>query len=198
MAQHEIWEPDIRSYNGINQDNFYGNSNFYVKADGVVTWIPPTMFKILCASDLRYWPYDTHNCELRLGSWVHDGNELDIHARKPNMKFEWYTENPEWEVKDLVAGREVSVYDCCPDEPYVTIRYNVTITRRASIYRHVIIAPAFVIITLTLITFWLPATYGEKIVLNGVTVVMIVLFLLYFSQKLNIMATHTPLIGRDQ
>lgn len=194
MAQHEIWEPDIRSYNALTNEHFQGIFNFYVKSDGTVTWIPSTVFKVLCDSDLRYWPYDSHKCELIIGSWVHSGDEIDIYARSPHTEFDLYTENPEWEITEFAAGRVVTTYACCP-EPYVTIRYNITIERRASIYRHVIIAPTTIIIVLILITFWLPATYGEKILLNGVTILLTVLFLLYFSQKLNIMATHTPLIG---
>lgn len=58
------------------------------------------------------------------------------------------------------------------------------------------ITPAFVVMLLTLITFWLPAQYGEKIILNGITILIVVLFLLYFAQKLNVMASHTPLIGK--
>lgn len=195
LAQHEIWEPDIRSYNALNIDSFSANFNFYVNSTGMVTWIPPAIFKVLCDSNLRYWPYDSHKCEIVLGSWVHDGDELNLYARQPHTELELYTENPEWEVSEFSVGRVVSTYACCP-EPYISVRYNISIARRASIYHHVIVAPSFVIMILALITFWLPATYGEKILLNGVTIVMIVLFLLYFSQKLNIMATYTPLIGR--
>lgn len=78
----------------------------------------------------------------------------------------------------------------------VNVQYNITIARRSSIYRTVILAPAFVIILLTLLTFWLPPQYGEKILLNGITAIIIVLFLLYFSQKINMMASHTPLVGK--
>lgn len=109
--------------------------------------------------------------------------------------LELFVDNPEWEVADFTVGRSVVHYECCP-EPYVDVKYNVTISRRSTIYRTVIFAPSFVIILLTLLTFWLPAQYGEKIMLNGITALMIVLFLLYFSQKLNVMASHTPLIGK--
>lgn len=96
----------------------------------------------------------------------------------------------------MISERRVSTYECCP-EPYVSVQYNITVERRSSIYRTVILAPAFVVILLTLLTFWLPAQYGEKIVLNAVTALIIVLFLLYFSQKISAMASHTPLVGKS-
>lgn len=52
-----------------------------------------------------------------------------------------------------------------------------------------------VIIILILINFWLPPQASEKIILNGCTSVIICLFLLYFTQKIPAMGTHTPLIG---
>lgn len=130
------------------------------------------------------------------GSWVYNGHEIDIAPKDVDSHHELFIENPEWEMSDLTVDRSVTQYDCCPD-PYVDVRYNITIYRRSSIYRTVIIAPAFVIILLTLLTFWLPAQYGEKILVNGITALIIVLFLLYFSQKLNAMASHTPLIGKE-
>jgi hypothetical protein len=53
-----------------------------------------------------------------------------------------------------------------------------------------------VIVLLTLATFWLPPTAGEKILLNGCTTAIICIFLLYFSQKLPAMAGHTPFVGQ--
>lgn len=115
-------------------------------------------------------------------------------AKQTEAHFELFIDNPEWNINEVTSGRSVVTYECCP-EPYVNVQYNVTIERRSSIYRTVILAPAFVIILLTLLTFLLPAQYGEKILLNGVTALIIVLFLLYFSQKINVMASHTPLVG---
>lgn len=194
LAQHEVWEPDIRNYNSITHENYYGNTNFLVEPNGNVIWVPPSTFKVFCDSNLRYWPYDSHRCNLHFGSWVHNGHEIDIEAKETDSHLELFVENPEWEVIDFTVGRSSILYACCP-EPYVDVRYNITITRRSSIYHTVIVAPAFVVMILTLTTFLIPANYGEKIIFNGLTALIVILFLLYFSQKLSVMATHTPLIG---
>lgn len=194
LAQHEIWQPDITLYNSINHNvDYYGNTNFLVDHNGSVIWVPPATLKTLCDANLRYWPFDSHTCTLQFGSWVHHANEIDIVPKKPNQFFELFIESPEWHINDVSHSRNVILYECCPD-PYVSVQYNITIERRSSIYHTVILAPAFVIILLTLLTFWLPAQYGEKILLNGVIALIIVLFLLYFSQKINAMASHTPLV----
>lgn len=153
------------------------------------------MFKVFCESNLRYWPYDTHNCYLILGSWVNNGQEIDLEPKEADTNFELFIENPEWDIVGFTVGRSVKMYECCV-EPYVDVRYNITLERRSSIYQNVIVAPSFVIILLTLTTFWLPTGHGEKIILNGVTALIVCIYLIYFSQKLNIMAAHTPLIGK--
>lgn len=69
------------------------------------------------------------------------------------------------------------------------------IERRSSMYQTVIFAPALVVMIFTMTSFWLPTKYGERILLNGITALIIVLYLLYFSQKINAMSLETPLIG---
>lgn len=174
--------------------DYYGTTHFVVEPNGNVMWVPPATLKTFCDSNLRYWPFDSHKCTLLFGSWVYNGHEIDVVPKETDPHLDMYIENPEWEVIDLKVDRSVTIYACCP-EPYVDVRYNITIARRSTVYRTVILAPAFVVILLTLLTFWLPAQYSEKILLNGITALIIVLFLLYFSQKLNVMASHTPLIG---
>lgn len=159
-------------------------------------WVPPATLKTLCDSNLRYWPFDTHQCTLVFGSWVHHAHEIDVMPKKNDAHDELFIDNPEWDLIEIASARNEETYKCCP-EPYVNVQYNITIARRSSIYRTVILAPAFVVILLTLLTFWLPAQYGEKVLLNGITAIIIVLFLLYFSQKISVMASHTPLVGRN-
>lgn len=146
LAQHEIWQPDITLYNSINHNvDYYGATNFLVEHTGHVIWVPPANFKALCDSNLRYWPFDAHTCTLQFGSWVHHGNEIDVIAKQTDAHFELFIESPEWIINEVTSGRSVVTYECCPD-PYVNVQYNITIERRSSIYRTVILAPAFVII----------------------------------------------------
>ena len=49
-----------------------------VYPDGSVQAIPPASFEALCPLDLRYWPYDTQSCTLKIGSWTQDGESLEM------------------------------------------------------------------------------------------------------------------------
>lgn len=198
MAPHEVWQPDISLYNsamGNNVDSF-GSTHLIVHNDGTILWVPPALLRSFCSLDLHYWPFDTHECRLVLGSWVLNGYQIDIQLSGDGFDLDdlLLTKN-EWQIVKIMAERNEKNYTCC-EEPYIDITYTVTLQRTSPMYRTVITVPAVVIIFLTLATFWLPPTHGEKIVLNGIIAVIIVLFLLYFARRLHVMAFHTPLIGK--
>lgn len=195
LANHEIWQPDVLLYNSASGSDIdhYGNTNTILYNTGQVLWVPPTTFQTFCAIDLRYWPFDTHHCTLILGSWTFDGNKVDLKISNENITREFLVENAQWEVTKLNAQRNVRYYSCC-DEPYVDVQINITVNRRSPTYKAVVIVPATGVILLTLATFWLPTHYGEKILLNGINLVIIVMFLIYFAQKLTAVAASTPLI----
>lgn len=46
--------------------------------DGKVLHVPSLDLHYSCVADLTYWPHDTHNCSLKIGSWVHSGSLIDI------------------------------------------------------------------------------------------------------------------------
>lgn len=117
---------------------------------------------------------------LKFGSWDYHAEEVNI-TTLTAAQYDLFIENPRWSIKEAVPIRSA-----------VTIM----IERRSSIYQVVILAPAFVVILLTLLTFWLPSKCGEKILLNSVTALIIVQFLLNFSQKIDAMASQTPLVGK--
>jgi nicotinic acetylcholine receptor, invertebrate len=105
-------------------------------------------------------------------------------------------ENQEWEVLKVDADRHVKYYDCCV-EPYVNINFNLTIKRRSPMFNSVVVTPASVLILMTLANFWLPPASGEKIILNGVNAIIIVIYLMYFAEQLPVMALNTPLVGES-
>lgn len=49
-----------------------------VYSSGEVLYVPPLDLHYSCVADLAYWPHDTHECTLTIGSWVHDANSIDL------------------------------------------------------------------------------------------------------------------------
>uniref|UniRef100_A0AAU6PBI1 Nicotinic acetylcholine receptor alpha3 n=1 Tax=Protohermes xanthodes TaxID=1452977 RepID=A0AAU6PBI1_9NEOP len=195
LADHEIWQPDIVMYNsatGASIDH-YGNTHCIAHEDGTVLWVPPSQFVVFCNLNLRYWPFDTQTCMLRLGSWTYDGTQLDLQIDDTETETQLLVENSEWQLKGITKSRNSMLYACC-EENYIDITYNITLSRYSPTYKAVVITPAFVVIMMTLLIFWFPPQAGEKILLAGCTAIVICLFLLYFTQKLPAFATNTPLV----
>ncbi|CAH0559910.1 unnamed protein product [Brassicogethes aeneus] len=198
LADHEIWQPDVFLYNSATAAtiNHYANTHCIVYENGEVLWVPPTQFTVLCQLNLRYWPFDTQECFLKFGSWTYNGDQIDLEIMQNQTvveKSELMIQNSEWNMVQASLKKSVIYYSCCK-EPYPDITITLNLERVSPSYRAIIVTPAFVIILLTLISFWLPPSAGEKIIINSCTAIIICIFLLYFSQKLPAMGTHTPLI----
>lgn len=200
VGVHEIWQPDILLYNSAAGGNldYLGNTNLVVHDTGKVLWVPPAHLQVFCDIDLHHWPYDTHECYLKFGSWTLSNAEIELSIdEKLVVDMDRLVKNSEWEVQTYSGERRLTLYQSV-DEAYVDVTINLTLSRRSPMYRTVVTVPAIVIILLTLGSFWLPADHGERILLNGINAVIIVMFLVYFAEKLNVMAMHTPLIGEHK
>lgn len=197
IADHEIWQPDLFLYNSATATaiNHYGNTHCIVNYGGSVLWVPPTQFTVLCEFNLRYWPFDTQHCALTFGSWTYNGYQIDLqfYNNRSDADKSLLFNSTEWQIRDTHAERNLKYYPCC-EEPYPDISVHLTLERVSPSYKAIIIAPAFVIIAMTLAGFWLPPQAGEKIILNGITALIITLYLLHFNQKIPASSTHTPLI----
>lgn len=189
VANHEIWQPDIVLSNSATANvDYYGNTHCLVYPNGVVLWVPPTEFQVFCDLDLRLWPFDTQSCYLNLRSWTYDADTLQIQVDVSEADMDDFIEtSSEWEVEGTqMSTKSFNV------KPVVTCK--LTLRRRSPAYSAIVVTPATVIVLLTLASFWLPPTAGEKILINGCTAVIICMFLLYFAQKLPAMAGYTPLV----
>ncbi|KAK9730025.1 Neurotransmitter-gated ion-channel ligand binding domain [Popillia japonica] len=196
MAEHEIWQPDLFLLNsGVSTAISHYNSYCRVSNNGEIIWVPPTQFTVLCDLNLKYWPFDTQQCYLQFISWTHHGNEIDlqIYNNETSPEIDEIIKSTEWIIGETSIKHETKIYDCCK-EPYPSITITVNLIRRSPSYKALIITPAFVIIGLILSSFWLPPQAGEKIILNGCTAIIITIFLLYFTQKIPAMGSHTPLV----
>ncbi|XP_017772159.1 PREDICTED: neuronal acetylcholine receptor subunit alpha-2-like [Nicrophorus vespilloides] len=197
LADHEIWQPDLFVYNGAPSTaiNHYGNAHALVYSNGHILLVPPVQIVVLCEMNLRYWPFDTQTCNLIFGSWTYNGLQVDLelYENKTVLDNEMLINNSEWKLLRSELQRNVKKYECCT-ELYPDVTVTLELARISPSYQAIIITPAFAIIFLILMSFWLPPNAGEKIILQSCTAIIITMFLLYFTQKLPAMGTHTPLV----
>ncbi|XP_061535501.1 neuronal acetylcholine receptor subunit alpha-7-like isoform X2 [Phycodurus eques] len=159
-----IWVPDILLYNSADErfDATF-HTNVLVNATGSCQYIPPGILKSTCYIDVRWFPFDVQKCDLKFGSWTHNGWLLDLQMMDVDISS--YIPNGEWDLVGVPAKRNELYYDCCK-EPYPDVTFTVTMRRRTLYYGLNLLIPCVLISGLALLVFLLPADSGEKISLE--------------------------------
>ena len=64
---------------------------------GEVHWVPPAIYKSSCRIDVKYFPFDTQECEMRFASWTYNAREVTFshyseeHNKKNELIDKWIT-----------------------------------------------------------------------------------------------------------
>uniref|UniRef100_A0A8C4WW18 Uncharacterized protein n=1 Tax=Eptatretus burgeri TaxID=7764 RepID=A0A8C4WW18_EPTBU len=193
FQSQQIWTPDILLYNSAD-DRFDAtfHTNVLVNSSGDCQYAPPGMLKSTCYINVRWFPFDVQSCDLKFGSWSHDGWLIDL--QKMDADTSGYISNGEWDLIEIPGKRNVLRYDCCK-EPYPDVTYTVTIRRRTLYYALNLLVPCALISTLSLLVFLLPADSGEKISLGITVLLSLTVFMLLVAEIMPATSDSVPLIG---
>lgn len=77
-----------------------------------------------------------------------------------------YIRSTEWELLENYAERNVKLYECCKDVPYIDLKFHVTIRRKVAFYTFILIMPCALLTCLTLVIFWVPPEAPAKLSLG--------------------------------
>lgn len=72
------------------------HTNVLVNASGNCQYIPPGILKSTCYIDVRWFPFDVQKCDLKFGSWTHNGWLLDLQML--DVDTSTYIPNGEWDL----------------------------------------------------------------------------------------------------
>ena len=59
-----------------------------VHSTGEMEQIPPGIFKSTCKIDITWFPFDDQTCDLKFGTWTHDG------FKGSNLLIDWIMNYP--------------------------------------------------------------------------------------------------------
>ncbi|KAM3849498.1 CHRNA7-FAM7A fusion protein-like [Diretmus argenteus] len=169
------------------------HTNVLVNSSGYCQYIPPGILKSTCYIDVRWFPFDVQKCDLKFGSWTHNGWLLDLQML--DVDTSTYIPNGEWDLVGVPAKRNELYYDCCK-EPYPDVTFTVTMRRRTLYYGLNLLIPCVLISGLALLVFLLPADSGEKISLGITVLLSLTVFMLLVAEIMPATSDSVPLIAQ--
>ncbi|XP_051559926.1 neuronal acetylcholine receptor subunit alpha-7-like [Myxocyprinus asiaticus] len=194
FPSNQIWTPDILLYNSADErfDATF-HTNVLVNASGSCQYIPPGILKSTCYIDVRWFPFDIQKCDLKFGSWTHNGWLLDLQMQAVDISA--YIPNGEWDLVGVPGKRNELYYECCK-EPYPDVTFTVTMRRRTLYYGLNLLIPCVLISGLALLVFLLPADSGEKISLGITVLLSLTVFMLLVAEIMPATSDSVPLIAQ--
>ncbi|VDK33128.1 unnamed protein product [Taenia asiatica] len=171
-------------------------SDLLVSYTGTVEWQPLAIYKSACFVHIKYFPFDQQNCRFKFGPWTYDAARTNItfYNNSDGWFLNDYEESPEWELLATKAVFTGFKYQCCA-EIYPDITFQLVIKRQPAFYNYVIILPCFLLSSLTLVLFCLPAETPAKMQLGMTMFQAFNFLLLILTQSIPSGASSFPLIG---
>ncbi|XP_010778344.1 neuronal acetylcholine receptor subunit alpha-7-like, partial [Notothenia coriiceps] len=104
FPSNQVWVPDILLYNSADErfDATF-HTNVLVNYSGSCQYIPPGILKSTCYIDVRWFPFDVQKCDLKFGSWTHNGWLLDLQMIEADISS--YIPNGEWDLVGMKKNR---------------------------------------------------------------------------------------------
>lgn len=162
LDPNQIWTPDVVPYNMDAQflDNWMKKTRVVVDNNGEIMYVTPATILVTCKRDIIYSPTDL-SCNVKLGSWVYSGLELNLTIQSSEVDLSSYVTNSMWGLKSAQMKRNSVVYACCP-EPYLDVTMRLKLSARGAI-KQISRMPSIVANVLMLAAFLLPVTSANRL-----------------------------------
>ncbi|KAL4239615.1 hypothetical protein ACF0H5_000423 [Mactra antiquata] len=198
VPPESVWIPDIVLYNFADSRLTEQRPALVnVFSDGMILWMPQAILRSTCAFKSRYFPFDQTECNLKFGSWTHDGTKMNLtfFGERQQFMVNDFIEGNEWKLIGNRGERNVKYYECCADTPYLDLKFFVHLKRRTAFYSFILLLPCALLSCLTLIIFWVPPESPAKLQLGMNIFVAFFVLLLLLSESTPKAAESIPLIG---
>ncbi|XP_062551144.1 neuronal acetylcholine receptor subunit alpha-4-like [Armigeres subalbatus] len=177
----DIWLPDMMPYSAYYSNNLDASCTSpkcSILPDGLVRCIPACDYHSLCETDFSNWPFDRMNCTIRFGMWAEYSKEVDFTADGISFISNQTNSHNEWLiVMTNVSKHESITADDNDTSTYPSVVYNFVLERHSGVHCAIILTPAFVMVSLNLISLWVNCCAIERLVILSVSVFIHFLFI---------------------
>lgn len=198
IPAEQVWKPDTFIYN--NADNgstgFIHGTYIQIRHTGEVKWPVPVRLRSSCVVKITYFPFDYQFCMVRFGSWIYSHKLVDYKVRHDvvSVDLSTYIKNSEWDLLSMKLEKSIANRSRgLGAHPHITaVLY---LKRNTFYYLFNIIVPCVMLSLLTLMTFWLSPTSGEKVTLGLSVFLAFSMFMLLIAEEVPASSDAVPLIG---
>jgi hypothetical protein len=183
----EIWVPDLISNNNVNnfineskESYLVGHSNnifelnernkyfVMVSPNGECRWVFPMKLMSVCQLNHDYFPFDTQECYIDFRSSAYYSDQLRMTKYENGVHLNLINE-AEFDLIQATAQNFEFIIESpsvlSPNETSISksfVRVNLVLKRKLVLYMNKIILPYFVFYIVTIFTYLIPITSGEK------------------------------------
>ncbi|CAB3397123.1 unnamed protein product [Caenorhabditis bovis] len=188
-----LWTPDVLLYNSVDSefDSSY-KVNLVNYHNGIITWMPPGIFKVSCKLDIYWFPFDEQICYFKFGSWTYTRDKIQL--EKGDFDFSEFIPNGEWIIINHATNITVKQYECCPEQ-YEDITFTLYLRRRTLYYAFNLISPVLLTMILVILGFTVSPETCEKVGLQISVSLAICIFLTIMSELTPQTSEAVPLLG---
>ncbi|XP_075257854.1 neuronal acetylcholine receptor subunit beta-4-like isoform X2 [Convolutriloba macropyga] len=175
----QAWNPDIVLLNNVDgKFEVSYECNLLLYSNGMIQWMPPSIYHSSCLMDVLYFPYDTQKCPMKFVSVTYDESQLDITCHDVIFDPFAFSPSAEWKVLS-------SPCKCTRSPMPGTDLFHIAMVcefqlRRLSLYYTInFVSPIVILTFLAILGFYLPSETNEKIplctsILLSVTMLLLI------------------------
>ena len=178
LDSNAIWNPVLAQMTDVGYE--FPVSPIWVYSNGDILLVSAGEMTGNCKIDMRYFPYDVHECNFDLVSIVHTSGEISLQSSADKVSLELYLKSGQWDLLDTQSYVTI----ISDNETGNSLDYyinKVRIRRRPQfLILHVAIPMALILILNTFV-YIVPLESGERISIS----VTLLLTMVFFTTDLS-------------
>jgi hypothetical protein len=119
---------------------------------------------------------------------------MNLTNMSDTINMDSYNTNGEWQMLETLVVRNEFAYECCPNERFANVAFNILLRRRHTFYILNVILPSILTSVLLLSIFF--CTPGQKVQIGVVVLLSFRIFMLNVAENIPKTSDHIPLLGK--
>merc|ERR1719461_2538198 len=157
--------------------------NARIRSNGHVRWMPITHFTASCPLNVRNFPFDIQTCFLKLGSWSYDTRKIVFHLQRAYSDQEQYVRDYTWTIEGDYLVNDVNNYTAS-EYRWQNMKLIFIFSRNDGVYVLNIIMTCMCLSAVTLFTFFIPPSSGERLSAQLSVVIAIAVYQMIAMEEL--------------